>query len=71
MTAELAALLELVSSARPRVEDVVVGHGRDATAEAEAFVRAWPGAVLAVVDWPEEAASWLRLGRNLIHREGP
>ncbi|MFI7451875.1 hypothetical protein ACIBQX_30565 [Nonomuraea sp. NPDC049714] len=33
-------------------------------AQVEAFVRAWGGTVLAVVDWPEEAASWLRQARR-------
>jgi hypothetical protein len=112
LTPELETLMELLSSARPRVEAVVVGltrpsrdvpllaghthssqdvqapgnhsrgvpvpagHRRDAAAHAEAFaqteafaqveafVRAWGGTVLAVVDWPEEAASWLRQARR-------
>lgn len=62
--AELAALLELL--AQERVTAVTLGHGRDAdsVAAAEAFLRAWDGTVLAVVDWPDEAASWLRQARR-------
>lgn len=69
-TAELAALLGLLAAARPCVRTLAVGHGRDpasraaATAAAEAWEAAG-GDVLAVVDWPEEAASWLRPARRL------
>ncbi|MGW3368858.1 hypothetical protein ACWDOR_38600 [Streptosporangium canum] len=68
-TAETAALLDLLTAARPRVETVTVGHGRDAVSRtsAQAFVRSWEdagGTVPAVVDWPEEAASWLRPARR-------
>jgi hypothetical protein len=64
--AELNALLALLAGART----VAVGHGRDAasTAAAKDFVRAWEasgGEVLAVVGWPERAASWLRQARRL------
>ncbi|MEU7853436.1 Ada metal-binding domain-containing protein [Nonomuraea sp. NPDC049141] len=86
--AELAGLLGLLAAARPRVETVVIGHGRDAGPSAEAFANAWEsgarkdaqdggrweggvwdgdmwqGTVLAIVDWPEEAASWLRQARR-------
>ncbi|MEU4226953.1 Ada metal-binding domain-containing protein [Nonomuraea sp. NPDC026600] len=82
--AELAGLLGLLAAARPRVETVVIGHGRDAGPSAEAFADAWEngawkgglaegavwegdtwqGTVLAVVGWPEEAASWLRQARR-------
>ncbi|MFI7094379.1 hypothetical protein [Streptomyces lydicus] len=64
--AELTALLGLLTAARPRIGTVVVGHSRDAAsrASAAAFVAAWSAAeertVLATVDWPETAASWLR-----------
>ncbi|MFI0790337.1 hypothetical protein ACH4Q6_32640 [Streptomyces lydicus] len=63
---ELTALLSLLTAARPRIGTVVVGHSRDAAsrASAAAFVTAWSAAeertVLATVDWPETAASWLR-----------
>lgn len=67
--AELEALLRLIPSS---VRDVAVGHGRDGDgvhrAAAEAFVTAWEATgrtVTAVVDWPEEAASWLRPARRL------
>lgn len=67
--AELAGLLGLLAAARPRVETVVIGHGRDAALSAAAFANAWDGdtwqgTVLAVVGWPEEAASWLRQARR-------
>ncbi|MEU6238704.1 hypothetical protein, partial [Kitasatospora sp. NPDC047058] len=63
--AELAALLGLLTAPRARIGTVVIGHGRDAasTTAAAAFADAWRehgGAVLAAVDWPEDAASWLR-----------
>ncbi|MFI6846442.1 hypothetical protein OG535_36165 [Kitasatospora sp. NBC_00085] len=67
--AELFALLGLLASPRPRIGMVVIGHGRDAAsvAAANAFAGVWRGAgrtVLAVVDWPEDAASWLRPARR-------
>ncbi|MFI0354867.1 hypothetical protein [Actinomadura sp. 9N407] len=62
-------LVALLGAART----VAVGHGRDAasTAAAKAFVQAWEasgGEVLAVVSWPERAASWLRQARRLTER---
>ncbi|MFB7632173.1 hypothetical protein ACFC0M_14640 [Streptomyces sp. NPDC056149] len=68
--AELAALMALLTAPRARIGSVVVGHGRDAASVAAgaAFVEAWEargGAVLAAVDWPETAASWLRPARRL------
>ncbi|MER7502179.1 Ada metal-binding domain-containing protein [Nonomuraea pusilla] len=69
--AELAAVLALVRASVARA--VVIGHGRDGGPAAEAFAAAWEGTtvhemadstaegtVLAVVRWPEAAASWLR-----------
>jgi hypothetical protein len=51
-----------------RVKDAVtitIGHSRDepGRAAAQAFAEQWTASgriVLDVVDWPEEAASWLR-----------
>jgi hypothetical protein len=68
--AELTALIDLLHRQRPKIETITIGHGRDtaSTAAAEAFTDAWNGAgghILAVVDWPEEAASWLRPARRL------
>ncbi|GGX26885.1 ABC transporter substrate-binding protein [Streptomyces noursei] len=68
--AELSTLLDLLTGGRARVRTVAVGHARDpaARAAAEAFATAWQdmaGDVVAVVDWPEEAASWLRAARRL------
>ncbi|MDA3647470.1 hypothetical protein LZ318_33950 [Saccharopolyspora indica] len=59
--AELAAVIDLL----PRSSAVTVGRSRDdaSRAAAEAFSAAWRGlggTVLATVDWPEVAASWLR-----------
>ncbi|MCW2521709.1 MAG: hypothetical protein JWO63_44 [Frankiales bacterium] len=50
---------------------VAVGHGRDpdAQAAATAFAAAWQDRerpVLAVVNWPAQAASWLRQARQLV-----
>ncbi|WP_308249711.1 ABC transporter substrate-binding protein [Sphaerisporangium fuscum] len=65
----MASLVELLLTTRPRIEVVTVGHGRDETSKAAAarFIRTWEeygGTILAVVDWPEEAASWLRQARR-------
>lgn len=65
--AELAKVVELVRAQRPRT--VVIGHGRQAGPVAEAFAQAWDGTVLAVVGWPEEAASWLRQARRFTAGE--
>ncbi|MBD0695500.1 hypothetical protein [Streptomyces sp. CBMA123] len=67
--AELAALLGLLTAARPRVHTITLGHSRDDASRAatEAFAEAWRdrgGSVLAVTDWPEQAASWLRPARR-------
>ncbi|WP_407284853.1 hypothetical protein [Streptomyces sp. BP-8] len=64
--AELRALLGLLTAPRTRISTVVVGHSRDAASRsaAAAFIEAWrtrgDRTVLAKVDWPETAASWLR-----------
>ncbi|MGW4498760.1 hypothetical protein ACWENR_09090 [Micromonospora sp. NPDC004336] len=63
--AELAALAGLLTAPGAGVTTVTVGHSRDAaaTASVAAFTAWWEargGVVLAVVDWPETAASWLR-----------
>lgn len=68
--AELTALTRLLAHRRPEAETVAVGHARDAASRlaAEAFMAAWRrrgGTVLAVVDWPETAASWLRPAARL------
>ncbi|MFD8705564.1 hypothetical protein ACFV1W_23620 [Kitasatospora sp. NPDC059648] len=70
--AELASLLGLLAGPGPgqRTGTVVVGHSRDdaSRAAAQAFEDAWTargGRVLAVVDWPETAASWLRPAKRL------
>ncbi|GIG67401.1 hypothetical protein [Phytomonospora endophytica] len=63
---ELATLLRLASAA----QTVAIGHARDdaSRAAATAFGEAWEAAgrtVVAIADWPEEAASWLRPARRL------
>lgn len=68
--AELAALTGLLTAPRPPIASVVVGHSRDAASaeSATVFAAEWEargGTVLAVVDWPETAASWLRAARRM------
>ncbi|WP_329041361.1 hypothetical protein OHT61_25195 [Streptomyces sp. NBC_00178] len=69
--AELAALIGMVwSRTEARSGAVAVGRSRDTAsrAAADAFTEAWRargGTVLAVVDWPETAASWLRPATRL------
>ncbi|WP_052441718.1 hypothetical protein [Streptacidiphilus anmyonensis] len=69
--AELTALLGLLNAQHPPVRTVAVGHSRDDASRetARAFVEEWSRvagrSVLAVVDWPEQAASWLRAARRL------
>ncbi|AYN38692.1 hypothetical protein D9753_06880 [Streptomyces dangxiongensis] len=67
---ELARLLALLEDCGVRGGSVALGHGRDAASRAAAlaFADAWQergGRLAAVVDWPEEAASWLRQARRL------
>ncbi|MFC0861732.1 hypothetical protein ACFHYQ_05420 [Sphaerimonospora cavernae] len=66
---ELTSLLGLLTAPRSRIETVTVGHSRDDASRAtvDAFTEAWQAVgrtVLAVVDWPEEAASWLRAAQR-------
>ncbi|MFG2141198.1 hypothetical protein [Streptomyces sp. NPDC048650] len=68
--AELTAVIGQLTRPKARIETVTIGHSRDTAsrAAAEACVAAWQargGAVLAVVDWPESAASWLRPAKRL------
>lgn len=60
--AELRRMMELAR--RRGARSIAVGSGRSAAAVAVTeFARSWEaggGTVLAVVTWPEEAASWLR-----------
>ncbi|MFG2827391.1 hypothetical protein ACGFWI_08010 [Streptomyces sp. NPDC048434] len=73
--AELAALLDLLTAPRTRIATVVVGHGRDTASRsaAAAFAEAWRAhgrlPALAVVDWPESAASWLRAANRFTAEE--
>ncbi|MFD7875946.1 hypothetical protein ACFV5G_17895 [Streptomyces sp. NPDC059766] len=71
---ELARLLALLEDCGFRGGSVALGHGRDAAskAAATAFADAWHrsgGLLAAVVDWPEDAASWLRQARRLTRPE--
>ncbi|MDG9681333.1 ABC transporter substrate-binding protein [Streptomyces sp. DH18] len=68
--AELTALVGLLTEPGKRIGTVAIGHSRDrhSRAAAEAFTTVWKargGTVLAVVDWPEAAASWLRPATRL------
>ncbi|REK86984.1 hypothetical protein DY245_29725 [Streptomyces inhibens] len=73
--AELAALLSLLTAPPyARIASVAVGHSRDAAScsAAAAFVEAWRATgreVLAVIDWPEVAASWLRAANRFTAEE--
>ncbi|MEU8995415.1 hypothetical protein AB0C95_11530 [Streptomyces caniferus] len=73
--AELAALLDLLTAPGMRIATVVVGHSRDTASRsaAAAFADSWRALgrlpVLAVVDWPESAASWLRAARRFTADE--
>lgn len=69
MTTELVVVLRLLAALRPRAESIVIGSSRDMASRetAGAIARAWTehdGEVLDTVDWPEEAASWLRQARR-------
>lgn len=71
---ELACLLALLESSGLRGRSVALGHGRDEASRkaAAAFADAWRGSggqLAAVVDWPEDAASWLRQARRLTSPE--
>src|ERR1700751_5072753 len=66
--AELDRLIWMLRASR--AETIAIGHGRHAASAgaADALAAAWtPGAgrVLAVVDWPAAAASWLRPAQRL------
>ncbi|MEW1750691.1 hypothetical protein [Streptomyces angustmyceticus] len=73
--AELTALLDLLTAPGTHIASVVVGHSRDAASRsaAAAFIDSWRGLgrppVLAVIDWPESAASWLRAARRFTADE--
>ncbi len=65
---ELARLLRLAHELPAHT--VTIGHGRHeaSRASATAFAHAWEadgGDIVAVVDWPASAASWLRPARRL------
>ncbi|MFJ7150485.1 hypothetical protein ACIQVT_20125 [Streptomyces sp. NPDC100445] len=71
---ELARLLALVEGCGLHGGGVALGHGRDTAsrAAAAAFADAWRergGQLAVVVDWPEDAASWLRQARRLTRVE--
>jgi hypothetical protein len=66
--AELTRLVTMLQQAR--AVTIAIGHGRDpaSVTAARALHAAWisaGGAVLAIVDWPAVAASWLRPARRL------
>ena len=68
---EMRTLMNLLTSTHPPIESITIGHGRDKGSKeiAYAIAELWEttggsegkgGYVLNIVDWPEEAASWLR-----------
>jgi hypothetical protein len=66
--AELDRLIKMLRASR--AETIAVGHGRHTASAgaADALAAAWTagaGQVLAVVDWPAAAASWLRPAQRL------
>jgi hypothetical protein len=72
--AELAAVLRLLAALRPRIGSINIGSSRDpiSLATAVAVQEAWTsagGQVLDVVDWPDDAASWLRQARRFTVHE--
>ncbi|WP_217236085.1 ABC transporter substrate-binding protein [Streptomyces sp. AC555_RSS877] len=71
---EIARLLALLDACGFRGGSVALGHGRDTASRdaAAAFADAWHGSgghLATVVDWPEDAASWLRQARRLTRPE--
>jgi hypothetical protein len=72
--AELNAIIGLLRGIK--AHSISIGHGRDlASVEAaHALADAWtstgdltqPACVLRIVDWPENAASWLRPAQRLV-----
>jgi hypothetical protein len=67
--AELVTLMRLLTQRRPRGGMITIGSSRDTISRhtAETVAHAWAerdGDVLDIVDWPEEAASWLRQARR-------
>lgn len=67
---ELETIMAFLGGRGSRVSAISVGHARDdaSRSAANAIVRAWTdhgGEILDVVDWPEDAASWLRQARRL------
>lgn len=68
---ELETIMGLLAERRSRISTISVGHARDdaSRSAANAIVRAWTAHgedVLGVVDWPEDAASWLRQATRLV-----
>jgi hypothetical protein len=66
--AELDRLIRMLRASR--AETIAIGHGRytASAGAADALAAAWTagaGQVLAVVDWPAAAASWLRPAQRL------
>ena len=62
---ELQALMNMLTTERPYIESITIGHGRDqaSTIVARELASLWEatgGFVLKIIDWPEEAASWFK-----------
>lgn len=77
---EMGTLMNLLTSVHPPIESITIGHGRDNVSKeiAYAIAELWEtkggsegkgGYVLNIVDWPEEAASWLRPATRFTNEE--
>ncbi|HFK1529853.1 TPA: hypothetical protein ACGXM6_003619 [Bacillus cereus] len=77
---EIHTMMNLLTSVHPPIESITIGHGRDEASRDIAYAMAelWEtkggsegagGYVLNIVDWPEEAASWLRPATRLTDGE--
>lgn len=65
---ELQRMLELLDARDLKLVSVGCGRSPTAKAQAEAFVNAWQargGLIATIVDWPADAASWLRAAKRL------
>lgn len=66
---EVSALITALRMAE--VSTITIGHGRDAASRttAAAVAKAWSragGTILGTVDWPAQAASWLKAAQQMV-----
>ncbi|WP_366592269.1 hypothetical protein [Bacillus subtilis] len=75
---EIDALMTMLMTEKAPIETITIGHGRDNVSKeiASTFADLWEirggiggtgGCVLDIVDWPEEAASWLRPAKRFAN----